>query len=112
MLKTGEELDFIQDNVPPHINKASMEDFHQRKVNPISLPAYSPDLNPIEMVWNWMKDWIQDSCEDTPSSYDALRQAVQEAWESVPAEFLQGQVNVMPVKCAAVVAANGLRTRY
>jgi transposase len=26
----------------------------------IFLPAYSPDLNPIEHFWNWMKNKIRD----------------------------------------------------
>ncbi|MDR2766012.1 MAG: transposase, partial [Holosporaceae bacterium] len=26
----------------------------------IFLPAYSPDLNPVEHFWNWMKNKIRD----------------------------------------------------
>jgi hypothetical protein len=45
-------------------------------------PPYSLDLNPIETVWNWTKDWIQDNYEEQ-FSYDTLRVAVKEAWDAI-----------------------------
>jgi transposase len=26
---------------------------------PLYLPAYSPEFNPIEMCWSWMKAWVR-----------------------------------------------------
>ncbi|EHK19109.1 uncharacterized protein TRIVIDRAFT_193599 [Trichoderma virens Gv29-8] len=75
-------------------------------------PPYSPDLNPIENVWNWMKDWIQENYPQETMGYDRLRVAVQEAWNAVPVEFLYNLLAIMPARCEAVIAANGLHTKY
>ena len=48
------------------------------------LPAYSPELNPIEMCWSVMKAWIRHW---TPRVKDRLRQAVQRAWGRITAEL-------------------------
>ena len=45
-------------------------------------PAMSPDLNPIEHVWDQMSIWIRDM--DRPASnVDELRQAVHQVWRAV-----------------------------
>jgi transposase len=74
---------------------------------------YSPDLNPIETVWNWMKDYIEDKygLEENPP-YDRLRLYVQEAWDAVPEEWLRELIAEMPRRCRAVIEANGMHTRY
>ena len=85
--ESGVELKFMQDSAPAHAAKGTIEELSNRGIQCIKWPAYSPDLNPIEMVWNWMKDWIQDKYDDELHSYDALRQAINEAWEAVPERF-------------------------
>jgi transposase len=87
---------------------------HERRIYPIRWPAFSPDLNPIETVWNWMKDWIQEKYpdEDHQPSYDALRQMVRAAWDAIPEGFLRDLAESMPARCQAVINAEGGHTKY
>ncbi|CAJ2665171.1 unnamed protein product [Trifolium pratense] len=52
-------LSVMQDNAPPHAAARTMEEMGDRVITPISWPPNSPDLNPIEAVWDNMKNYIQ-----------------------------------------------------
>lgn len=101
----------MQDSAPAHGSRDTYEDLEERGISVMHWPAYSPDLNPIETVWNWMKDWIQDNRGEI-SGYDAIREALNAAWNALPAEFLQGLIEEMPQRCQAVIDANGMHTKY
>lgn len=53
-------LTVMQDGAPSHRNLLTLDELHERGIYPIDWPPYSPDLNPIEQIWDWMKDWIGD----------------------------------------------------
>lgn len=48
--------EFMQDNAPSHHASETIQELKERGIKVISWPPYSPDLNPIESVWNKMKD--------------------------------------------------------
>ena len=101
----------MQDGAPGHSAAFTRQELQERGIQLIFWPAYSPDLNPIEMVWNKMKDWIQDNYPDK-LSYDRLRAAVREAWERVPDTYLNDLIESMGNRCQAVIDAKGMHTRY
>ncbi|KAI1004597.1 hypothetical protein K3495_g3620 [Podosphaera aphanis] len=45
----------MQDNAPSHSAARTKRELSERNIVPLEWPPFSPDLNPIEHVWNMMK---------------------------------------------------------
>lgn len=97
-----------QDNAPAHAAKATKQHFldYFFGVHIAEWPPHSPDLNPIEHVWAWMKAWIENQPGPRLTG-KKLRAAVDSAWQAVPASMLTKLYKSMPRRLAAVIAANG-----
>ena len=87
----------------------------------IKWPSNSPDLNPIEILWNRMKQWIQETygieidMVQRPGhrmKYDRLKEIVQEAWDPITEDDLKSLLYSMKDRCQAVINAHGLHTKY
>jgi len=101
------ELFFMQDNAPGHSAKETKELFYQFAVIVVNWPPYSPDLNPIETVWKYMKNYLEDKYGDCAfGSYDIQRRYVLEAWEAVATPgFLMELLESKPNRMKAVIKA-------
>ena len=100
-------LQFMQDNAPGHQAQETIQELNERNISRIFWPPFSPDLNPIETVWNWMKNYIENKWGDIQLSYDVLREAVTEAWHSITVEQLESLVDTMQQRCQDVINAQG-----
>jgi transposase len=49
----------IMDNLSPHKSDPTLALITQVGAEVLFLPAYSPDLNPIEMMWSKVKQWLR-----------------------------------------------------
>ena len=67
-------------------------------------PAQSPDLNPIELLWEQLDRMVRNKC---PSSQSNLWEVLQEAWGEISSDYLNKLTARMPKVCKAVIAENG-----
>ena len=49
----------VMDNLSPHKSDPTLALITQAGAQVLFLPAYSPDLNPIEMMWSKVKNWLR-----------------------------------------------------
>jgi transposase len=71
----------LQDGAKPHTAKATLEYFQRKALQFVQLPPYSPDFNPIELVWKDMHYLIS---KKAPVTLGELTVAVKEAWAEIP----------------------------
>ncbi|GFW48542.1 transposable element Tcb2 transposase [Trichonephila clavipes] len=96
---------FQQDNARPHTARVAQDFLSHFQTLP--WPARSPDLSPVEHVWNQLKLQMP-SCH----SVHDLELAVQDLWAHLPQDNIRCLINSMPDRVAACIAAGGGPTRY
>ena len=74
-------------------------------------PASSPDLNPIEHLWDQLGRAVHARVTNTATLAD-LRQMLVEEWDAIPQQCVTRLVTSMRRRCQAVVAVYGSSTRY
>ena len=68
----------VMDNLTPHKNKETLDLIEQAGAQVLFLPAYSPDLNPIEKMWSKIKQLLRSAEARThPELFHALTSALQ-----------------------------------
>jgi transposase len=71
------------DNLSSHKGEAALELIRQCGASVEFLPAYSPDLNPIEKMWSKVKNHLRGAGARTPEELDS---AIAAALEKVTAK--------------------------
>ncbi len=74
-------------------------------------PPSSPDLNPIEKVWRWMKARITEM-EPFPTTIEALKAAVQALWDEMDPCMFISHIEKTPEKLREVIKQRGYATKY
>ena len=108
---------FQQDNDPKHTSKLMTGDkkkkthgwFKEKKINLMEWPAQSPDLNPIEHLWEELSRRLQG--HKFKKEVD-LMDAIGREWKKIPVDRIIKLVDSMPSRCRAVIKAKGFATKY
>jgi transposase len=102
---------FQQDNDPKHTSKHCQKWFKDHKIKLLDWPAQSPDLNPIEHLWQLIKIRLEEY-EEAPTSIMELWERVQVEWNKVSKEECINLIESMPRRIEAVLKAKGGHTKY
>ena len=100
---------FQQDNAPAHRSQIVNNFLREHAIPLLDWPSKSPDLNPIEHVWDYLGRKVQ---ERSPTDLLNLAGIVSEEWECMPQEFIDNLVNSMRRRIGAVIERTGGSTRY
>ncbi len=78
--KDGREVVVIWDGAPWHRAEVVRQTAAELGMTVVALPGYSPDLNPIEGLWKWMREEVtQHHCHDTLRDlFDACKRFIDE----------------------------------
>jgi transposase len=77
----------VMDNLPAHKRPAVRAMIEAAGCELWLLPPYSPDWNPIEMMWSKVKQMIRGS---EPRTFEALVEAVFNAMDAITASDAEG----------------------
>lgn len=102
---------FQHDNARPHSANITQEYLHAEGIDVLPWPSFSPDLNPIEHLWDQMKRRIRNR-DNAPSNRIQLVQAIQEEWDNIPQRQIQNLIRSMNRRCEACITARGGHIRY
>lgn len=101
---------FQQDNARPHTARHTQHVLRLNNVRVLPWPARSPDLSPIEHLWDHLGRQVREN-HDVDNVRD-LERALQYEWTRIPLRTIRKLVGSMRRRCMAVLSANGGHTRY
>ena len=100
------QMAFKHDNARPHVARVCQDFLANNNIVPLDWPQYSPDLSPIEHLWDEL-DRRRRIRRNTPSTLGQLRTALLEEWENIPMRKINALVNSMQRRIRAVINARG-----
>ena len=106
---------YQHDNDPKHTAQI-VTDYLDNKQEELGMrvldwPSQSPDLNPIEHIWGYIKR-KQKARVVKPQNLDELYGHIQEEWGQIPHRVLNNLVENMPRRIKAVIKAKGHSIKY
>lgn len=107
----GDNFRLMHDNARCHTARLVNEYLNEVGVPVLPWPAQSPDLNPIEHIWDNLKRRVRARLP-APTTLGELKRAVVEEWHNIPQTDIQEIMDRLPNRLQEVIRARGGNTRY
>jgi transposase len=111
LIAVGYDVKVMHDNAPCHSSKRIKDIISDTGYNFLDWPPYSPDLNPIENVWAWVKYKLYIEYPPATSEKELI-DYVFECWEELDVEMCRKYCLNYNKRLQAVLDAKGLQTKY
>ena len=110
-----DSLVFLMDNDPSQTSAKAKRALRSARANMHVIPARSPDLNPIENLFNMARKQINAEVKEKNISNetwtDFVSRVTRNIW-SVPKDYIDKTIASMPVRVKNVIKNKGYRTKY
>ena len=100
-----------QDIARPHVAQVCQNFLANNNIAPLAWPPYSPDLTPIEHMWDELDRRVR-KCRNPPATLSQLRNALIDEWNNIPLRTVNALVNSIQRRIRAATAAREGHTRY
>ena len=101
---------FAQDNDPKHTSRAAQQFYATNNINWWLTPPESPDINPIELVWHELKEYLRR--EVKPHTKNELVCGIQTFWETVSVEKCRKYIGHLRKVIPRIIELDGAATGY
>ncbi|GFU19496.1 transposable element Tcb2 transposase [Trichonephila clavipes] len=107
----GDDFILMDYNCRPH--RANLvEDFlFEEGIVRMEWPAYSPDMNPIEHVWDALGRRVSGR-QPSPQTLQELERALLEEGDRIPQLVINSLIDSMPQRCSTLLAVRENHTPY
>ena len=102
---------YTDDNARPHCARAVTDYLQREAVLTLPWPAMSPDLNPLEHVWDMIGRRLQKLVPQ-PQNLRQLEAALHQEWRQLTMQQIQRLTGGMRRRVEAVIQAQGGYTPY
>ncbi|GFW43923.1 transposable element Tc3 transposase [Trichonephila clavipes] len=104
-------LFFMDDNAPCHRTVAAVQLLESEDIECMDWPARSPDLNPIEHVWDFLGRRLA-ALTLRPVTIRELRLALQDESAAMPQQLIDTLILSMDRRCETCLAVRGDHIPY
>ena len=101
-------ISLVEDGDPSHsMRKAGLAAKMRKEawITNIEHPPNSPDLNPIEGIWLYIKGKLR---KEVWSTMDELKALIQRLWDEMDQDQVRSRIREMPDRCRRLVESGGL----
>ncbi|GFW65577.1 transposable element Tcb2 transposase [Trichonephila clavipes] len=107
----GLQFLFMDDNAPCHRTVAAEQLLESEDIERMNWPARSPDLNPIEHVWDFLGRRLAAGTLP-PVTIRELRLALQDEWAAMPQQLIDTLILSMGRRCETCLEVRGDHIPY
>ena len=106
----NKEWVLVMDNDPKHTSKATKAWMNENMPNRrLEWPSQSPDVNPIENLFGWIKNELS---KRSPKNISALKSELNDIWSNIDPVFLEPYWSSMPKRCRLLIDGDGYKIDY
>ncbi|GFW51830.1 transposable element Tcb2 transposase [Trichonephila clavipes] len=107
----GDDFILMDDNCRPHRANLAEDFLFEEGIVRMEWLACSPDMNPIEHVWDALRRRVADR-KPPPQTLQELERALLEEWDRIPQFVINSHIDSMPQRCSTLLDVRGNHTPY